>query len=93
MSPETAISLILTMSNVPAAKYRTMTPQMSPTSPTRFVMKALRAASELGFSSHQWPISANEQRPTSSQQVRSCSVLSLMISPSIDAVNSDRKAK
>jgi hypothetical protein len=36
---------------------------------------------------------ANEQRPTSSQQVSSCKVLSLITSPSIDAVKRDRKAK
>ena len=77
----------------PAPKNRMITPQIRPTSPTRFVMNALRAASEFGFSSHQWPIRANEQSPTSSQQVRSWSVFSLMISPSIDAVNSDRNAK
>ena len=64
ISPLTAISLIFTMSNVwPAPKNRMITPQMRPTSPTRLVMKALRAASEFGFSSHQWPISAKEQRP------------------------------
>ena len=39
------------------------------------------------------PMSANEHRPTSSHIVRSCRVLSLMISPSIEAVNSERKAK
>ena len=70
-----------------------ITPQIRPTSPTRLVMNALRAASEFGFSSHQWPMSTNEQRPTSSQHVRSWSVLSLMTSPSIEAVNSDRNAK
>ena len=47
----------------PAPKNRMITPQMRPTSPTRLVMKALRAASEFGFSSHQCPMSANEQRP------------------------------
>ena len=70
-----------------------MTPQIRPTSPTRLVMKAFRAASEFGFSSHQCPMRANEHRPTSSQHVSSCSVFSLMISPSIEAVNSERKAK
>ena len=47
----------------PEPKNRMITPQIRPTSPTRLVMKALRAASEFGFSSHQCPISANEQRP------------------------------
>jgi hypothetical protein len=94
MSPLTAIWLMVRMSKVfPAPKKSTITPQMRPTSPTRLVMNALRAASEFGFSSHQCPMSAKEQRPTSSQQVRSWSVFSLMIRPSIDAVKSDRNAK
>ena len=64
ISPLTAISLISRMLKVwPAPKKRMITPQIRPTSPTRLVMKALRAASEFGFSSHQWPMSANEQRP------------------------------
>ena len=45
-------------------------------SPVRVVRNALSAASEFGFSSHQCPISMNEQRPTSSQPTSSCSVLS-----------------
>ena len=94
ISPLTAFSLISRMLKVwPAPKKRTITPQIRPTSPTRLVMKALRAASEFGFSSHQCPMSANEHRPTSSQHVSSWSVFSLMISPSIDAVKSDRNAK
>ena len=94
ISPLTAISLIVRMSKVcPEPKNRMITPQIRPTSPTRLVMKALRAASEFGFSSHQCPISAKEHRPTSSQHVSSWMVLSLMIRPSIDALNSDRNAK
>ena len=38
-------------------------------------------------SSHQWPISANEQRPTTSQPTSICSVFSATTSSSIDAVN------
>src|SRR6478735_8934924 len=53
----------------PAAKNVMITPMISPTSPTRLVRNALRAASELFLSSHQWPISTNEQTPTSSQPV------------------------
>ena len=68
-------------------------PTIRPMSPTRLVRNALRAASEFGFSSHQCPMSANEQRPTSSQPVMNCTVLRLITSISIDAVNSDRKAK
>ncbi len=70
-----------------------ITPQMRPTSPTRLVRKALSAASLLGFSSHQWPIRTNEQTPTNSHRHSSCSVELLMMRPSIDAVNSERKAK
>ena len=93
ISPLTAFSLISRMLKEPAAKKRMITPQIRPTSPTRLVMNALSAASEFGFSSHQCPMSANEHRPTSSQHVSSWRVLSLMISPSIEAVNSDRNAK
>ena len=63
-----------------------ITPQISPMSPVRVVRNAFRAASELGFSSHQCPISMNEQRPTSSQPTSSSSVLSATTSKSIDAV-------
>ncbi len=70
-----------------------MTPIMRPTSPTRLVRNALSAASELGFSSHQWPISAKEQTPTSSQPTSICNELSARTKNSIDAVNRLRKAK
>ena len=66
---------------------------MRPTSPTRLVMKALRAASLLAFSSHQWPMSTKLQTPTNSHIMMSCSVDLAMTRPSIDAVNSERKAK
>ena len=58
-----------------AAQNRTIIPIISPTSPTRVVMKALRAASLLAFSSHQWPMSVNEQTPTSSHTTRSPELL------------------
>ena len=77
----------------PAAKNRVIMPTRRPTSPTRFVRKALSAASLLGFSSHQWPIRANEQTPTSSQPTIIWRMLSLSTKNSIEAVNSDRKAK
>ncbi len=48
-----------------------------PMSPTRLVRKALSAASEFGLSSHQCPMRANEQTPTSSQPTIICSVFSL----------------
>ena len=63
-------------------------------SPTRLVRKALRAASELAFSSHQCPMSANEQTPTSSQPDEHLQrVLGRARSKSIEAVNRLRKAK
>ena len=94
MPPSAASVLISRMSKVPsAAKNRMITPMIRPTSPTRLVRKALRAASVFGFSSHQWPMSTKEQRPTSSQAVSSISVFWAMTSVSIDAVNRDRKAK
>ena len=77
----------------PTAKKRMVTPTSRPMSPTRFVRKALSAASLLGFSSHQWPMRTKEQTPTSSQAHRSCRVFSDTTSRSIEALNSDRKAK
>ena len=62
-------------------------------SPVRVVRNALSAASELGFSSHQCPISMNEHRPTSSHPTSICSVLSATTSSSIDAVNRLSAAK
>ena len=53
----------------------------------------MSAASELGFSSHQCPMSAKEQSPTSSQPTISCSVFSVSTNISIEAVNRLRKAK
>jgi hypothetical protein len=81
------------MSNEPAAKNSTMIPIIRPTSPTLVVRKAFTAASELGFSSHQWPMSAKEQNPTSSQATSNVSVLSATTSKSIDAVKRLRSAK
>ena len=62
-------------------------PIISPMSPVRVVRNALSAAALLAPSSHQWPMSANEQRPTPSQPRRTCSVLSATTSVSIAAVN------
>ncbi len=90
--PEIAASLTATMLNEPCpvaactTKNVMMTPIISPMSPVRVVRNALSAASELGFSSHQCPISMNEQRPTSSHPTSICSVLSATTSNSIDAV-------
>ena len=50
-----------------APKNRIAVPTSSPTSPTRTVKNALSAARALGSSSHQCPISMNEQRPMISQ--------------------------
>ena len=63
-----------------------MMPIISPMSPVRVVRNALSAASEFAPSSHQCPMSTNEQRPTRSQPTSSCSVLSATTSVSIDAV-------
>ena len=93
MPPLSALALITAMLNVPAAKNRTMTPIMRPTSPVRVVRNALTAASEFGFSSHQWPMSTNEHTPTSSQATSSKRVLSATTRSSIDAVKRLRSAK
>src|ERR1700759_3235451 len=56
VGPELARVLMSTMFQVwPEVKNRMIIPIIRPMSPTRLVMKALRAASELGLSSHQWP--------------------------------------
>ena len=87
-------SLRVSVSKVPpAAKNRMDTPTSSPTSPTRLVKKALRAASELALSSHQWPMSTKEHTPTSSQPTIICSRLSLSTKNSIAAVNRLKNAK
>ena len=94
--PEAAavsISRMLKVSPRPAVKNRVIMPTSRPMSPTRFVMNALTAASEFFLSSHQWPISTKEQTPTSSQLVMNCTVVALMTSISIEAVNSERNAK
>ena len=62
-------------------------------SPVRVVRNALTAASELSFSSHQWPMSRNEQSPTPSHPTSSSRVSLERTSRSIAAVNSDRMAK
>ncbi len=97
--PERAASLTATMLNDPVPVARStrkkvmITPIMRPTSPVLVVKNALSAASEFGCSSHQCPISMNEQRPTSSQPTSSISVLSATTSRSIDAVNRLSAAK
>ncbi len=81
------------MPNEPTAKKRMITPIISPMSPVRVVRNALIAARELAGSSHQKPMSMNEQRPTSSQPTIICRVLSATTSSSIDDVKSERHAK
>ena len=55
-----AATLISTMLHDPADQKSIIIPTKSPISPTRLVKNAFRAASEFGFSSHQWPINAKE---------------------------------
>ena len=93
MPPVRASRLIVSRWNVcPAAKNNVMVPSIRPMSPNFVVKNAFRAAEELFFSSNQWPISMNEQSPTSSQPIMSCSRLSASTMNSIEAVNSDRAA-
>ena len=88
-----AALLISTMLQLPADQNRTIIPTSSPMSPTRLVKKAFKAASEFGFSSHQCPMSANEQTPTSSHPTIVCRIFSLRTKKSIDAEKRLRKAK
>ena len=64
-------------------------PTSSPMSPVRVVKNAFSAASEFGCSSHQWPMSMNEQRPISSQPRIIWIVLSAVTSVSIAAGEED----
>ena len=75
------------MLKLPTAKKRMMMPIISPMSPVRVVRNAFSAARLFALSSHQCPISTNEQRPTPSQPTSSWSVLSATTSMSIEAVN------
>ena len=88
-----AMSGIENVLAAPAVKNRMIIPISRPMSPTRLVRKALSAASLLFLSSHQWPMSANEQTPTSSQAVMNWTIDSETTSSSIEAVNRDRNAK
>ena len=93
-SPRIAAALMSMMLHFSfEAKKRMIMPISRPISPTRLVRKALRAASELGCSSHQWPMSANEQTPTSSQPTIICSTFALVTKNNMAAVNSDKKPK
>ena len=63
-------------------------PTSSPTSPTRTVKKALSAALELAWSSHQCPISMNDVRPMISQPRISWTMFGAMTMMSMPAENS-----
>ena len=76
----------------PLAKKRMMIPMSIPASPRRVVKKAFRAASELSFSSHQWPMSMKEHSPTPSHPRRRKMVVLEVTSTSIDAVKRARAA-
>ena len=78
---------------LPAAKNRMITPMSRPMSPTRLVRNAFSAASEFGLSSHQCPMSTNEQTPTNSQPMIIWINDWDRTKKSIDAVNRLRNAK
>ncbi len=92
-SGDSAQRLVARMLKLPGPKNRIEMPTSRPMSPVRVVQNALSAALELGFSSHQCPISANEQRPMISQPSRSWMVFSAMTRFSMPAVNRQMKAK
>ncbi len=62
-------------------------------SPTRTVKNALSAARLLASSSHQCPISMNEQRPMISQPRINCTMFGASTIVSMPAENSVRAAK
>ena len=68
-------------------------PTSSPMSPVRTVKKALRAALELAVSSHQCPMSMNEQRPMISQPRMSWIMFSARTMASMPAENRVSEAK
>ena len=70
-----------------------LTPTSRPTSPTRTVKNAFNAARALGSSSHQWPMSRNEQRPMISQPRMNWTVLSARTITSMPAENKVIAAK
>ncbi len=93
VEPSRALRLISWMENVPMLPNRMAVPTSRPTSPTRTVKNALRAARLLASSSHQWPMSMNEQRPMISQPRISWTMFSARTITSIPALNSVRAAK
>ena len=74
-------------------QYSIAVPTSRPTSPTRTVKNAFSAARALGSSSHQWPMSMNEQRPMISQPRMSWTMFSARTITSIPAENSVMAAK
>ena len=93
-SPPTSptVRLMTSMSKVLNVPHRMITPTSRPMSPTRLVRKALRAASVLGRSSHQCPMSTKLHTPTSSQPTIIWTRFWAMTKKSIEAVNRLRKA-
>ncbi len=81
------------MLNVPEAPNMIAVPTIRPMSPTRTVRNALSAASLLARSSHQCPISKNEQRPMISQPRISCTMFSARTIVNMPALNKVIAAK
>ena len=76
-----------------APKNRMIVPTSRPTSPTRTVKKALSAARALASSSHQCPISMNEQSPMISQPRITWTMFSARTITSMPAENNVMAAK
>ena len=76
-----------------APKKRMAMPTSRPMSPTRTVKNAFSAAPALASSSHQCPISMNEQRPMISQPRISWTMFSARTITSMPAENSVMAAK
>jgi hypothetical protein len=81
------------MSSVPKMPSSIAVPTSRPMSPTRTVKNALSAALLLACSSHQCPISRNEQRPMISQPRMSCTMLGAITIVSMPAENRVMLAK
>ena len=84
-----AISWMSGMLKVLVFDQMSRTASRKPISPRRVVRNAFFAASAADFLWNQKPMSRYEPRPTSSQKTYTMRMLSIMMRPSMAAVNSD----
>ena len=88
-----AASLMALMSRLPNRNSNIAVPTNRPMSPVRTVKNAFNAARLFACSSHQWPMSMNEQRPMISQPRMNCTMFGASTMVSMPAENRVRLAK